>query len=230
MSRLNARHFALAALALALMLGACADPELSKPSTLGGGAATVSETDSAPVAGERVEARDDEMPLGSADLDVVVAPMPEESGAVDAKPSWLPPVVGRISQHFGARHDEGREDGSLHDAIDIAAPVGTEVLAPCDMRVSYIGYRTNAGRFLIADGDGYEFTFAHLSHVDVVEGQRVGRGDVVALTGITGTVTGPHLHFRAEKIEKNGRTAIDPLPYLGLGEDAQPASAVAHAP
>jgi murein DD-endopeptidase MepM/ murein hydrolase activator NlpD len=168
------------------------------------------------------------MPLGSADLDVAGAP---GDAAADAKPSWLPPVVGRISQHFG-----DRQDGSLHDAVDIVAPVGTEVLAPCDVRISYVGYRTNAGRFLIADGEGkdgdrYEFTFAHLSHVSVAEGQHVGRGDVVALTGITGTVTGPHLHFRAERLEKNGRTAIDPLPYLGLrDEDAQPASAVAHAP
>jgi murein DD-endopeptidase MepM/ murein hydrolase activator NlpD len=226
MSRLATRHFAYAALALTC----CADPEPSKPSAMTA-ASTVSEANAASSDAPPADLRDDEMPLGSADVDVVDV-KPASTSTPAALPSWLPPVVGRISQHFG-----DREDGSLHDAIDIAVPVGTEVLAPCEMRISYVGYRTNAGRFLMADGEGkdgegFEFTFAHLSHVDVTEGQHVGRGDVVALSGITGNVTGPHLHFRAERIEKNGRTAIDPLPFVGLGgdEDAQRSSAVAHAP
>lgn len=128
--------------------------------------------------------------------------------SVAATEDWLPPVVGRITSTFGMR-----EDDTMHDAVDIAAPVGTDVAAPLDLRISYIGYRTKAGRFIIADTlDGrFELTFAHLSHVDVVEGQRVARGELLALTGVSGAVTGPHLHFRVEKVAGGERVAIDPL-------------------
>jgi murein DD-endopeptidase MepM/ murein hydrolase activator NlpD len=128
---------------------------------------------------------------------------------------WLPPLVGRITSPYGAR-----DEGDWHDAIDIASGIGGEVVAPTDIRINYIGNKTRAGRFIIADvlredgttkGDGYRLTFAHLSHVAVNEGQRVGRGELLGLTGISGVVTGPHLHFRIEKVVDGARSAIDPL-------------------
>ena len=60
-------------------------------------------------------------------------------------------------------------------------------------------------------GDGFRLTFAHMSHVAVNEGQRVGRGELLGLTGVSGVVTGPHLHFRVEKVVDGARSAIDPL-------------------
>jgi hypothetical protein len=148
----------------------------------------------------------------SPDVEVPIDDALIAAGPLDVPPEfldWDAPLHGRISDVFGPR-----DDGSVHDAIDVAAGVGSEVKAPADMRVVYVGYRTKAGRFILADTvDGaYELTFAHLSHVDVVDGQRVGRGTTLGLTGITGSVTGPHLHFRIETIDDDGgRTAIDPL-------------------
>ncbi len=120
--------------------------------------------------------------------------------AADVDPSvagWLPPVVGRITSRFGMRDDD-----SMHDAVDIAAPMGTEVAAPTDLAIRTVAYQKRAGRYIIGDTlDGaYVLTFAHLSHTEVFEGQRVARGELLGLTGISGSVTGPHLHFRVERV------------------------------
>ena len=61
----------------------------------------------------------------------------------DLDHAWLSPVVGRITTRFGAQ-----DNGSFHDAIDIAVPVGTEVIAPVAMHISYVGFTTTAGRFV----------------------------------------------------------------------------------
>lgn len=132
---------------------------------------------------------------------------------------WGVPLQGRITTPFGER-----PDGSAHDAIDIAAPMGTAVRAPADLVVRTIAYQTRAGRYVTADvqradgsfsGPGYRLTFAHLSHVDAVEGQRVAAGTMLGLVGLSGTASGPHLHLRVEQVTSTGevtaRTAIDPL-------------------
>jgi murein DD-endopeptidase MepM/ murein hydrolase activator NlpD len=142
--------------------------------------------------------------------------------------AWLAPVVGRITQRFGQGHS----------GIDIACPVGTPVVAPVDLRVTKVGFDATAGHFVVADamrddgtfkGDGYRVTFAHLSDVDVAQGQTVRRGQVVAQSGATGNATGPHLHFRVEWIDdglfRDKALAVDPLaliPEAVLSGAAQP--------
>lgn len=85
----------------------------------------------------------------------------------------------------------------LHEGIDIANDVGTRVYATGDATVASVG-RTDAGYgIMIALNHGYGYTtiYAHLSKVLVRSGQRVKRGDLIALSGRTGIVTGPHLHY-----------------------------------
>ena len=134
------------------------------------------------------------------------------------------PVYGKLTQSFGTQ-----DDGTFHDAIDVRASVGTEIAAPTELRIVYIGYRNNAGRFIIADaardnggfdGDGYQLTFAHMSHVEVVEGQRVSRGELLGLTGVSGSVTGPHLHLRVENVVGASHTPVDPLTFFQLPFDS----------
>ena len=150
--------------------------------------------------------------------------------AADAGPvvatetTWLAPVYGKLTQSFGTQ-----DDGTFHDAIDVRASVGTEIAAPTELHIVYIGYRSNAGRFIIADaardnggfdGDGYQLTFAHMSHVEVVEGQRVQRGELLGNTGVSGSVTGPHLHFRVENVVGGSHTPVDPLTFFQLPFDS----------
>lgn len=132
---------------------------------------------------------------------------------------WVPPVVGHITSRFGDARDEG-----IHDAIDIAAEMGADVVAPADLVVSTIAYQARAGRYLVADvlrddgttrGDGWRLTFAHLSSTAVFEGDRVKKGDKLGLIGLSGSASGPHLHFRVERVtagdDGRKREAVDPL-------------------
>lgn len=122
--------------------------------------------------------------------------------------AWLPPVQGRVSSRFGAPRDGGAR---THEGIDVAVPTGTPVRAPEEMEIVEVGFGERAGRFVIGeiprpdgsffDDDRWRVTFAHLSEVQVAEGQRVRRGDVIGLSGATGQVTGPHLHMRTQWVE-----------------------------
>lgn len=102
-----------------------------------------------------------------------------------------------------------------HTAIDIAAPMGTPVIAGQNGIVTKIdqgvwdgGYGTN---LWISDGNGMESHYAHLSGVHVAIGQKVtAGGTVVGWIGMTGRTTGPHIHF---EIRKNG-VLVNPLAYL----------------
>jgi murein DD-endopeptidase MepM/ murein hydrolase activator NlpD len=145
--------------------------------------------------------------------DTVVDEAPLEIGPIATELEWIPPLVGHVTDPFGPR-----ADGSFHDAVDLRGAMGGEVRAPTDLVVTWIAYQTRAGRFLIgesADGE-WRFTFAHLSHVDAVEGQHIAKGDVLALVGYSGTASGPHLHFRVEHVTRTPegaaqRDAVDPV-------------------
>lgn len=133
--------------------------------------------------------------------------------------AWQAPLAGVVSSPFGWRD----LDASFHDAIDVAAPIGTEVVAPVDLRVRTIAYQARAGRYLVADvaneegGVEWRLTFAHLSHVAVFEGDVVKRGQKLGLIGLSGTATGAHLHLRVEAVEDGERIAVDPLPLFAEG-------------
>ncbi|HEY3169121.1 MAG TPA: M23 family metallopeptidase, partial [Candidatus Binatia bacterium] len=94
---------------------------------------------------------------------------------------------------------------------DLSAPIGTEVLATNHGRVALVGNFFFAGGSVVLDHGGGLFTmYFHLSEFRVAEGAMVKKGDVVALSGVTGRVTGPHLHWGARLL--NAR--IDPLQLL----------------
>ncbi len=111
------------------------------------------------------------------------------------------PVKGRITSRYGMRN------GRLHNGTDIAAAVGTPVKSPWRGTVSET-YTNSAGgkQIIINHPNGYRTGYAHLSEYRVSSGQKVRRGQVIALSGNTGGSTGPHLHFT---LRKNGQL-VDP--------------------
>jgi len=125
-----------------------------------------------------------------------------------SKAAWLPPVQGRVSSRFGAPRDGGSR---THEGIDVAVPTGTPIRAPEQMEIVEVGFGERAGRYVVGeiprpdgsffDDDRWRVTFAHLSEVQVAEGQRVRRGDVIGTSDATGQVTGPHLHLRTQWVE-----------------------------
>jgi murein DD-endopeptidase MepM/ murein hydrolase activator NlpD len=115
------------------------------------------------------------------------------------------PVLGTISSPFGMR------DGRLHEGIDIAADMGTPVMAAADGSVIYAGPAGTYGLLVILKhGDDSATYYAHCNSVSVSAGEHVTAGDVVATVGSTGHSTGPHLHF---EIRLNG-VPFDPAGFL----------------
>lgn len=103
------------------------------------------------------------------------------------------PITGRISPHNGA---------------DFSVPIGTKVIAPGDGVVSLVTDHQFAGKYIVIEHGGkYRTRYLHLSKALVRKGQRVTRGQVIALSGNTGRSTGPHLHY---EFHVNGKP-VDPM-------------------
>lgn len=122
------------------------------------------------------------------------------------------PLNGRLLSRFGDRQDPFSDEGEFHAGVDISAPMGTPVHAAADGIVysaEYVG--GGYGKMVIIDhGNGMRTRYAHLSAFEVVPGQEIRRGEVIALSGNTGRVTAPHLHYEV----RMGGTAVNPYPYL----------------
>lgn len=125
-----------------------------------------------------------------------------------ALPRW--PIQSAVTSPFGLRWDGLLP--SVHRGVDLRAPEGTPVRAMAAGRVRFAGWMDGYGNVVWIDHRGGVISvYAHLSDVDVVIGGTVERGDLVGVSGSTGTVSGPHLHF---EIWKNGRQ-VDPVRFLG---------------
>lgn len=124
------------------------------------------------------------------------------------------PRVGRISGLFGAQRVYRGQPGAFHGGIDITGAAGEPVTAPADGVVTLVADHpyTLEGNLLIIDhGAGLNSAFLHLSRIDVKEGERVTRGQLVGAVGATGRATGPHLHWAL----KWNDARIDPLLLTG---------------
>lgn len=108
-----------------------------------------------------------------------------------------PTNVKRISSHFSPqrRHPvTGRV--RPHLGTDFAAPTGTPIYAASDGRVTRAGWASGYGNVVYVDhGNGVETRYGHMSKIKTRRGRHVSRGDVIGLVGMTGTATGPHLHY-----------------------------------
>ncbi|WP_223293084.1 MULTISPECIES: peptidoglycan DD-metalloendopeptidase family protein [Shewanella] len=115
----------------------------------------------------------------------------------------------RISSRFNRhRHHPVTGRTSPHNGTDFATPIGTKVVAPGDGIVSLVTDHRFAGKYVVIEhGNNYRTRYLHLSKSLVHKGQRVSRGQVIALSGNTGRITGPHLHY---EFHVNGRP-VDPM-------------------
>jgi len=133
-------------------------------------------------------------------------PAPKAEPVVKASGARLDwPLVGVLYARFGKRGE------SQHDGIDIAAPLGTPILAAAEGVVLYSGYQRGYGHIVIVDhGGGLLTLYAHNQANLVKEGERVKAGTPVAKVGMASRTSGPHVHFevREDAVPK------DPLKFL----------------
>ena len=106
------------------------------------------------------------------------------------------PLNGIISSKYGKKRFINGLPRSPHLALDIAAPSGTEIVAPEGGTVILVGNFFYSGNYLIIDhGFGLLSSYSHLSSVNVKLGEYVDQGKKIGEVGATGRVTGPHLHW-----------------------------------
>lgn len=116
-----------------------------------------------------------------------------------------------LSAGYAAR---GSRWAHRHTGQDFAVDSGTPVYAVGSGTVRITTCGDGFGnQVLIRHGDGYFTQYAHLSRIDVRRGQRVTAGQRIGLSGASGNVTGPHLHFEV-RITPYAGSAVPPLPWL----------------
>ena len=117
-------------------------------------------------------------------------------------------AAGSITGGFGLRRHPISGDIRPHSGVDVAAPVGTPILATADGKVKTAAWQGTYGLLVSIDhSKGVQTRYAHMAALNVIAGQRVRRGDVIGFVGSTGRSTGPHLHY---EMRIKGQ-AIDPL-------------------
>jgi len=137
------------------------------------------------------------------------------------------PINGRLMAGYGVRSDPFSGEGSMHTGVDISAPMGTPVHAAADGIVLHAGWNGGYGRCVIVDhGNNYQTWYAHLSRMDVIEGEEIRQGEVLGAVGTTGRSTGAHLHYEV----RIGSTPVNPYRFLARPSIAHAAAAASEFP
>ncbi|SNS29791.1 M23 family metallopeptidase [Rhodococcoides kyotonense] len=137
--------------------------------------------------------------VGAAAQDLLKGLQPLKERAVQ-------PVSGVLTSSFGSRW------GAHHGGLDVAAPIGTPVLAAADGVVTAAGPASGFGLWVkVLHADGTETVYGHVDAYSVAEGQQVTAGQQIATVGNRGQSTGPHLHF---EVHDPSGVKVDPAEWL----------------
>ena len=147
--------------------------------------------------------------------------LPAPAGAAG---TWAWPVRGDVLTSF--RNGSDPYAGGQHRGVDIAAPVGTQVVAAAAGSVRHAGVAGNSGLTVAVRAGAHDVSYLHLSAVSVKEGQAVAAGQRIGAVGTSGrrSVTRPHLHFGVRRAGQR-HAYLDPLGFL-----APPAATPPQAP
>ncbi|MCR6591235.1 peptidase, M23/M37 family [Campylobacter insulaenigrae] len=124
---------------------------------------------------------------------------------------FIYPLTSKITSDFGKARIFNNTLKSYHSGADFRANIGTQIQASNSGIVKIASNRYYAGWSVVVDhGYGIYSQYYHLSELFVREGQKINKGEIIGLSGASGRVTGPHLHFG---VVVNG-IQVDPLDFI----------------
>jgi murein DD-endopeptidase MepM/ murein hydrolase activator NlpD len=149
-----------------------------------------------------IYARNSGGPLSLAEMDPEDAEIEKQLRAIQAtsNQAFIPAMwahMGKINNEFGFRRSPfGGRTYEFHAGMDIDGERGDQVVAPANGVVTEAGWKGGYGNMIEVDhGNGLKTRYGHLSKIDVVVGDQISRGQIMAFVGSTGRSTGPHLHY-----------------------------------
>ena len=126
---------------------------------------------------------------------------------------FIMPMDSKITSAFGKARVYNNTLNGYHSGTDFRAKIGTPIIAVNDGKIILAKNRFYAGGSIIIDhGHGVYSCYYHMSRFDVQEGEFVKKKQIIGLSGDTGRVTGPHLHFSI----RVGGVQVDPLQFIEL--------------
>lgn len=143
----------------------------------------------------------------SLELSTLIDDVEKRLKYLDAKPNLMP-TSGRITSGFGNRKNPFGRGTEFHNGIDIANSSGTKIKAAGSGVVTFAGYSSGYGRYIIiSHGYGYQSIYGHNRKLLVKVGDKVEKGQIISEMGSTGRSTGTHLHF---EVRLNGKS-VNPM-------------------
>jgi len=131
--------------------------------------------------------------------------------AEEANFCWPLPYNRGVTSSFGYRNHPLTGKWSLHTGVDLGATTGTNIYAAQDGYVTLAKENGGFGLCIIIDhGNGLKTLYGHCSKLLVSVGDKITRGQIIGLVGMTGSATGPHLHFEVQL----NNTPVEPLAYI----------------
>ena len=131
-----------------------------------------------------------------------------DDARLDYKEKFIWPTIGPISGVYGSQRILNGKPRRPHFGVDVAAPTGTEVVAPASgiVTMAHQDMFFSGGTIILDHGHGLSSSFLHLSKLLVKTGDIVKQGDLIARVGATGRVTGAHLDWRMNLFKRR----VDP--------------------
>ena len=133
----------------------------------------------------------------AAEAKIISAAHQRDSAIDDFTEPFMWPASGRVSGVFGSQRILNGTPKQPHYGVDMAVPTGTPVHAPAGgiIALAEPDLYFTGGTIIVDHGHGLSSVVVHLSKLLVQPGDRVRRGQVIALSGMTGRATGPHVHW-----------------------------------